>query len=172
MQHHAADHLDVEVAHAHVRGASLAHEREGLGQQVVERLALARRARAGVGVRAQLVVLEQLELGLPGVDAVDALGVLLELLALAQPQGAIEDRHDVKGSGAPAGRRATSAGSCPPAGLGRRQLRAAAAARCSRRLRRLSRWRLTWRASSSATRLIEWSRSRDASFARSVTPLR
>ena len=48
----------------------------------------------------------------------------------------------------------------------------AAAARCSRRLRRLSRWRLTWRPSSSATRLTEWLRSREASLARSVTPLR
>ena len=40
------------------------------------------------------------------------------------------------------------------------------AARASRRLRRLSRWRLTWRASSSAQRLIECIMSREASRAR------
>ena len=56
----------------------------------------------------------------------------------------------------------------PAAGRPRRRPAAAAAsaaaARCSRRLRRLSRCRLTWRPSSSATRLIEWLRSRDASL--------
>ena len=41
-----------------------------------------------------------------------------------------------------------------------------------RRLRRLSRWRLTWTAISSAHRLIECTISREASCARSVTPLR
>ena len=46
-----------------------------------------------VGVGAQLVVVEQLELGLPGVDPVDALGVLLELPGFAHAQGTIEDRH-------------------------------------------------------------------------------
>ena len=49
---------------------------------------------------------------------------------------------------------------------------ASAAARDSRRLRRLSRWRLTWRVNSSATRLIECRRSGEASLARNVTPLR
>src|SRR5215208_3527327 len=68
----------------------------------------------------------------------------------------------------PAGRGPHMAGSSPPAASGG----AAAAARCSRRLRRLSRWRLTWRPSSSATRLTEWLRSREASLARRVTPLR
>ena len=41
----------------------------------------------------ELVVLEQLELGLPGVDPLDALGVGLELLRFAQPEGALEDGH-------------------------------------------------------------------------------
>ena len=93
VQHHAADHLDVEVAHAHRAPRGLAHDREGLGQQLVERLAVAGALAQRVGLGAQLVVVEQLELGLPGVDAFDALGVLLELLALAQPEGAVEDRH-------------------------------------------------------------------------------
>ena len=41
----------------------------------------------------ELVVLEQLELRLPRVDAFDALGVGLELLRFAQPEGALEDGH-------------------------------------------------------------------------------
>ena len=93
VQHHAADHLHVEVAHAHRAPADLAHERERLGQQVLDRLAAARALAQRVGVRAQLVVVEQLELGLPGVDPVDALLVLLELACFAHAQGAIEDRH-------------------------------------------------------------------------------
>ena len=47
----------------------------------------------GVGVSAQLVVVQELELGLPAVDPVDALLVLLELACFAHAQGAIEDRH-------------------------------------------------------------------------------
>ena len=47
VQHHAADQLDVEVAHAHRARAGLAGEREALGQQVVEGLAvLAARSRS------------------------------------------------------------------------------------------------------------------------------
>ena len=108
VQHHAADHLDVEVAHAHRAPRGLADDRERLGQQVVERLAVAGALAQRVGVRAQLVVVEQLELGLPAVDAVDALGVLLELLAFAQPEGAVEDRHgsEDRGPRGPSGPRA------------------------------------------------------------------
>ena len=66
VQHHAADHLHVEVAHAHRAPRRLAHDRERLGQQLVERLAVAGALAQRVGLGAQLVVLEQLELGLPG----------------------------------------------------------------------------------------------------------
>ena len=44
MQHHAADHLDVEMAHAEDTLAGFADDGEGFGQQVVERLAPARRS--------------------------------------------------------------------------------------------------------------------------------
>src|SRR3712207_4694880 len=40
-------------------------------------------------------------LGLPRVDGVDALRVALELLGLAHPEGAIEDRHALKDRGWP-----------------------------------------------------------------------
>ena len=93
VQHHPADHLHVEVAHAHRAAAHLAHERERLAHQVVERLAAARALAQRIGVRPQLVVVEQFELRFPGVDPVDALGVLLVLPGFAHSQGAIEDRH-------------------------------------------------------------------------------
>ena len=93
VQHHPADHLHVEVAHLHRAAADLAHERERLGEQVEQLVAVARALAQRVGVGPQLVVVEQLELGLPGVDPVDALGVLLQLPGLAHAQGTIEDRH-------------------------------------------------------------------------------
>ena len=99
VQHHAADHLHVEVAHAHAPARDLAHDRERLGQQVVERLAVAGALAQPVGLRPQLLVVQQLELRLPRVDGVDALRVALELLGLAHPQGAIEDRHTPKDRG-------------------------------------------------------------------------
>ena len=45
VQHHAADELHVEVPHVQHAASGLADDREGLRQQVVERLALPRRAR-------------------------------------------------------------------------------------------------------------------------------
>ena len=133
VQHHAADHLDVEVAHAHAPARDLAHDREGLRQQVVERLAVAGALAQRVGLRAQLVVVEQLELRLPRVDGVDALRVALELLGLAHPQGAIEDRHALKDRGWrwPSRARSDGRAGCPerpgPAsGCGRRRLRGGA----------------------------------------------
>ena len=111
MQHHAADQLDVEVAHAERAPAGLAAEREGLVEQVVERLAVAGALAQLVGLLAQLVVLEQLHLGLDGVDALDALLVVLELARLAHAQGAVYEfaGHGRKASSGlprrPAGRR-------------------------------------------------------------------
>ena len=56
VQDHPADELDVEVAHAHRAPAGLADDREGLGQQLVERLAVARALAQLVHARAQLLV--------------------------------------------------------------------------------------------------------------------
>ena len=68
VQDHAADQLHVEVAHAHRPLARLADDREGLGQQVVERLALARALAQRVDALAQLVVGLELQLGLEAAD--------------------------------------------------------------------------------------------------------
>ena len=90
MQHHAADQLDVEMAHAERALARLTAEREGLGHEVVERLALAGALAQLIGLLEDLVVLEQLHLGLDCVDALDLALVALELPGLAHPQGTVD----------------------------------------------------------------------------------
>ena len=62
-------------------------------QQVVERLAVEVALAQRLVARAQLVVGLELELGLVVVDAGDVLLERLELLALADAQGAVENRH-------------------------------------------------------------------------------
>jgi len=65
MQHHAADQLHIEVAHAQHALARFAHHRKGFGQQLIEQGALVVEA-AGVletlaevgGAAAQVVVAE------------------------------------------------------------------------------------------------------------------
>src|SRR4029079_3584793 len=93
VEDHAADHLDVEVAHAHRALARLADDREDLGQQVVEVAAVDRLLAQGVDPRAQLRVGLELELGLEGADQRDAALVLLELLGLTDVERALEDAH-------------------------------------------------------------------------------
>ena len=89
MQHHAADQLHIEVTLAEGPPRRLATEREGLGQQVVERLAVARPLPERVRLGADLAVGEQLHLGLDAIDCRDAPLVLLELARLAEAQRAI-----------------------------------------------------------------------------------
>ena len=93
VQDHPADHLHVEVAHLHRAATDFAHEREGLREQLDQVVAVARALTQRVGVGPQLCVVEQFELGLPGIDPLDALGVLFQLPGLAHPEGTIEDRH-------------------------------------------------------------------------------
>src|SRR5262249_52055205 len=93
VQHHAADQLDVEMAHPHRAAADLAYERERLREQLVEVLALDGALAQRRELLLDLVVLEELQLGLPGVDQLDATGIRLELLCFAHPEGALEDRH-------------------------------------------------------------------------------
>ena len=78
MQHHAADQLDVEVAHAEFALAGFADDRKGLRHQVIKRLAggvtLAELVRLG----AQLLVAQDLDGGLERIDALDRLSVLFD----------------------------------------------------------------------------------------------
>ena len=91
MEHHAADQLHVEVAHAHRALAGLAHQREALVEQIVEALAAARALAQLVGGLAQLSVGVVLELRLVAVDPRDALLVGLELLRLAHAKRAVQE---------------------------------------------------------------------------------
>ena len=93
MEHHPADQLHVEVAHAHRALPGLAHEREALVQQIVEALAVARALAQLVGRLAQLAVGVVLELGLERVDPSDALFIGLELLGLAHAKRAVQKGH-------------------------------------------------------------------------------
>jgi hypothetical protein len=93
VQDHAADHLHVEVAHAQLALAGLAHDRERLGQEIVELGAVARLLAQPVDARAQLVVGLKLELWLEVVDPGDTLLELLELLGFAHPEGAVQESH-------------------------------------------------------------------------------
>ena len=88
VQHHAADQLHVEMALADAAPRRLAGQREGLGQQVVERLAAAGALAQRVGLGAQLLVAEQLHLRLDRVDLLGALLVGLEFAALSHTQRA------------------------------------------------------------------------------------
>ena len=95
MQHHAADQLDVEVAHADGALRGLAHARERLGQEVVEILALVEALAELLGLGAQSVVGERGDLVLEGVDLVDALVQPLEGATLPRAQDLLEDAHEV-----------------------------------------------------------------------------
>src|SRR5262245_9511444 len=90
MEHHAADQLDVEMPLADRPSRSLAGERESLREQTIQGLAVPGAFAKLLGLRLQLCVLEQLHLGLDPVDRLDAPLMLLELLRLAHPQGAVD----------------------------------------------------------------------------------
>ena len=88
VQNHAADQLHVEVALADRAPRRLTGQREGLGQEVVERLAAAGPLAQRVDLGEQLLVLEQLHLGLDRVDLLGTLLVRAELAPLADTQRA------------------------------------------------------------------------------------
>src|SRR4051794_24142543 len=90
MQHHAADQLDVEVALTERAATGLPHERKGLREQVVDRLTIPGALAKGVGLGLELVILEELHLGLDPIDRLDPSLIFLELLRLAHPQGAVD----------------------------------------------------------------------------------
>ena len=110
VQHHAADQLDVEVALADAAPRRLAGQREGLGQEVVERLAAAGALAQGVGLGAQLVVVEQLHLGLDRVDLLRTLLVRLEFAPLADAQRAGDHVPGVRHCSRVAGLRRSGSG--------------------------------------------------------------
>ena len=93
VQHHAADQLHVEVAHAHRALARLAHEREAFVQQVLEALAAGGALAQLVGGLSQLGVGVVLQLGLESIDPSNPLFVDLELLRFAHAKRAVQNGH-------------------------------------------------------------------------------
>ena len=88
VERHRADHLDVEQAHPQDPATRLADGREGVGQDVVERLALGQPRLELSRPGAELVVAERLHGGLEVVDPRD-----LPLHALQDP--ALADAQDL-----------------------------------------------------------------------------
>jgi len=93
VQDHGADHLDVEMAQAERALGGLARQRKALVQQLVEGLAVAGALAQVVGLLAELLVGEQLELGLERVDALDPLRVALVLPGLAEAKCTVKNAH-------------------------------------------------------------------------------
>ncbi len=134
VQDHAADQLDVEVPHAEHAAAGLADQREGVGQEVVERFALVGAAAEIVAALAQAGVRERGEAAFALTDGSDERPQTLELALVLRADDFGEDgveNHGIGPVGAPRGgttiqrlyligRRASRA-SCPACAAGRAQ---------------------------------------------------
>ena len=90
MQHHAADELNIKVAHLQGPLAGLAHGGEGLGQQVIQRLALAQTLAELVGLGLQCGVVELFKLGLDGIDLLDGATKAFEQPVIATAENLCE----------------------------------------------------------------------------------
>jgi hypothetical protein len=130
VEHHPADQLDVEVAHAQRAFGRLADAGEGLREQIVEVLALVEARAELLGLGAQGLVGEGGDLVFEGVDLLDALVHALESATLARAQDLLEDAHGdwmvsngagplVRAAGRASAARRTSAASCGRSGRGR-----------------------------------------------------
>ncbi len=73
VEHDAADHLDIEMAHPEHSDRGFANRGEGFGQDLIERLARGELLAELLGLRGQLLVGERLDLLLERVDLVDRL---------------------------------------------------------------------------------------------------
>ena len=80
VQCHGANELHVKVAHTHGALGSLTHGGKGLGEHVVERLAVGVTLAELIGLAAELLLGHLLKLGLKTVDLVDDLVVALKVL--------------------------------------------------------------------------------------------
>ena len=91
VQHRAAQQLHVERAHPERALRRLAHAREGLGQKVVERLALLEPLAELGGLAAEVVVGQLGELVLERVDLADGVFQTAQGLALAGPENLVQE---------------------------------------------------------------------------------
>ena len=91
VEDHAADQLDVEVTLADRALHRLAHGREGLGDQVVERLAVLDALLEVAGARAQRGVGQLDELGLEAIRLLDERDEALQLTVVLRADDPLED---------------------------------------------------------------------------------
>ena len=109
VQDHAADQLDIEMAHAEHPHAGLAAHRKGFRQQLVQRLASSNPGLEFVGLGLQRLVGQRLHLRFQQVDLLDDAGELLEQAFVAAAEDAGEQAVE-HGAGNPVcGARATGA---------------------------------------------------------------
>ena len=90
VQHRTAQDLHVEVAHAERALRGLAHDRERLGQQIVQRLALFEPLAELGGLAAELVIGERSELVFERVDVAHGAFQTAQGLALARPEDLVQ----------------------------------------------------------------------------------
>ena len=83
MQHHAADHLHIVMAHPQSAGAGLAHHGKRLRQQGVERFALRKTLPEAVGFLAQFLIAQFCDAGFQFVDGLYGSAILLEQAVIA-----------------------------------------------------------------------------------------
>ncbi len=109
VQDHAADHLDVEVAHAQHALAGLADHGEGLGQQAVQRLALGQASLELFGLGLQGLVGQGGVFRLQGVDLRHLGGHRLDLAFVGRAEelfGEAEHEYGIRSGVCEAGARA------------------------------------------------------------------
>jgi len=90
VQHHAADQLDIEVAHAEHPLAGFAHDGEGFGQQGVERLAVGHACSELIGLGTQRFVGQGADPCFQRVDLPDNSGILLDQPIIAAAENLFE----------------------------------------------------------------------------------
>ena len=90
VQHHAADHLDVEVTHAEGTHTGFANHREGFGEQIVKRFAIGVALAELVRLGAQGFIAQGLCGRFERIDTLDGLGVLLDQPVIAAAENLFE----------------------------------------------------------------------------------
>ena len=94
MEHDAADHLHIEMAHPQHALARLAHGGKGLGQDVVEGLALRQLAAQLIGLPGQLGVAQRLQRGLESGDLLDDLVERLDVTVVGRTEQVLGERAE------------------------------------------------------------------------------
>ena len=93
VQHHAADQLHVEMAHVQRALAGLAHHREGLRQQRIQRLALRQAVFEFIGLGAQVGVAQGGDARFQGVDPVRDLAHPADHAVIAAAKNGFQNVH-------------------------------------------------------------------------------